>query len=320
MKEKLTKVKSNRHLTYFLPLIVLLLIVIFFTVITNGKFARVGNLKIILNQSLMIAIVATGGVFIFSSGNMNLAMGGSTAVAALLGAKLYLQTGSFVATFICCIGVGLLITAICLVLSQVLKINIVLVTLVLMSLLTALQEWIVGASPVKIDYSLLMDLQKSNLTLYMGLLFFLLCVFIYQAFSLSRKLTFIGENQVCARQTGMNAFKVVTVAFLISGIGIGIGAFVFIVRNGTITQNSCSSLNMDVMLAIVLAGTPLNGGVRSKIYSGLVGALMTMVMNNGLLMCGIDSTFIQAVKGVIFIIILITSNHRPDVLPVNDMV
>lgn len=320
MKEKLLNIRNNKIVNYLAPVILLGFMCLLFTALSAGRFIQLPNLKIILNQALVIGIVATGGVLIYSAGNMNMAMGGSTALACFVGAKIYLATGSPILMLLACIVSGMIIMGLCTILCQIFKISIVIITLILMTMLTSVMDWMVGSNPLQLPFGEMKDLQSTEITLILGLLFFGVCLFLFNKTKLGRTLKFVGENQTCARQTGINEIKIVSIAFLISGVAVGLGAFAFLVRTTTVSSTACASLNMDVILAIVLAGTPMNGGTKSKIYSGMVGALMVMVLNNGLLMVGVSSIFIQAVRGVLFLLILILSERRPDVLPVKDMV
>lgn len=108
------------------------------------------------------------------------------------------------------------------------------------------------------------------------------------------------------------------IAFAIAGIGVGLGAIMTIIRSGSITTDTCATLNMDCMLAIVLGGMSCFGGSRSNTYSGIVGALIVTVLNNGLLMVGVSSTVIQAIRGIVFIVLVCASQKRPQGLPSRD--
>jgi ribose transport system permease protein len=69
------------------------------------------------------------------------------------------------------------------------------------------------------------------------------------------------------------------------------------------------------MLALVLGGMSIFGGSRSQAYAGIVGAITVCVLNQGMLMINVDSTVIQGVRGVIFLILVYTSQKRPQGLP-----
>ena len=87
------------------------------------------------------------------------------------------------------------------------------------------------------------------------------------------------------------------------------------VRASSIGQNTLSSLNMDCMLALVLGGMSIFGGSKSYVYAGIVGAITVVVLSQGLLMIGVDSTIIQGVRGIVFLLLVCTAQKRPHGLP-----
>jgi ribose transport system permease protein len=113
--------------------------------------------------------------------------------------------------------------------------------------------------------------------------------------------------------------KYLMMAFAIAGIGVGLAAIMTGIRTGTIGIGTASSLNMDVVLAIVLGGMSVFGGTRSYIYAGALGALTVTLLNNGLLMVGISPTILQLVRGIIFLTLIFAGQKRPDRLPDNEI-
>lgn len=320
LTDSVKKLKDNRIVSFLAPIIMLVAVCLVFAVMTKGRFMMPVNLKMIMNSALPLAIVATGGVLIYSSGNMNIAMGGSTAIACIVGGMVYNATGSVPMMLLACIATGVAIMALCLVLNQIFKLGIIVITIIMMTMLSSLQEWLVGGKPISLPYGEMSAVAKMQIPLILGIVFFLVCLFIFDFTKMGRTFKFIGDNATCARQTGINATKILTFAFLVSGVAIGLGAFATNVAYPSISKETCISLNMNVILAIVVAGTPMNGGTRSKVYSGIVGAILIEVLNNGLLMVGVDSIYIQAIKGVLFLLIVFLSAKRPNVLPVKDMI
>lgn len=318
--DKLRKIQDNRIVSYLSPIIVTIIISLVFSSLTKGRFLKPANLTNILNSALPLAIIATGGVLIYASGNMNIAMGGSTAIACIIGGWMYQATESVPVMLLACVLTGVVIMALCLVLNQIFRLGIIVITIIMMTMLSSLQEWMVGGKTISLPYMAMDAVAQSQLPLILGIAFFVLCVFLFDFTKLGRTFKFLGENATCARQTGINATKMLTVAFLISGVAIGLGAFATNVAYTSISKETCVSVNMDVILAIVVAGTPMNGGTKSKVYSGLIGALLIEVLNSGLLMVRVDSIYIQAIKGVLFLLIVFLSSKRPKVLPVKDMI
>jgi ribose transport system permease protein len=114
----------------------------------------------------------------------------------------------------------------------------------------------------------------------------------------------VGSNPVSANLTGLFFNKYLIAAFALAGLGSGLGALMTIIRTGTITSSTASSMNMDVMLAIVLGGMPVFGGSKSKAFAATIGAITVAVLNNGLLMVGVTSTILQGVRGLIFLVLV----------------
>lgn len=295
-----------------------MLLIAVFSLMTDGRFSNARNLSIILQQALIVGTVATGAIFIFATGNVNISMGAATALVATIAAKAYLSTGSLFVLFVAAVAAGVIVLTLTALLSTVLNVRVLFVTVVMMTLLASIQKALLGSNTLKIAYEVTSAMNDANVPLIIFSVFFVFCTVLFHFTALGRKLRYIGINEQCAELTGFKQSRYLLFAFAIAGIGVGLGAVITIARSGTITTDTCATLNMDCMLAIVLGGMSCFGGSRSNTYSGIVGALIVTVLNNGLLMIGVSSTVIQAIRGVIFIILVCASQKRPQGLPSRD--
>ncbi len=318
MNSILLNVKESRWTARLLSPVLLVLLMAVFAVATGGRFANPRNLQMLLDQSLVVATVAAGAVFIFATGNVNISMGASTALVATLSAMAYVSTGSVAVMLLTSVALGLALMIVTALLSTWLRVPVLFVTVVMMMLLAALQKSILGASTITIPYEWTAALRSAGLPYILFVLFFVFCIVLFHFTAIGRRLRYIGINQRCAELTGFPAGRNLFWASVISGIGVGIGAAMTIVRNGSITTDTCGSLNLDVMLAIVLGGMSCFGGSRSNVWSAIVGALIVTVLNNGMLMLGVSNTVLQGIRGIIFIILVVASQARPQGLPTNE--
>lgn len=318
MKSKLLKLKESRWTSRLLSPVMLVILILFFSIATGGRFSNIRNLKMVVEQALVVATVATGAVFIFATGNVNISMGAATALVATISAQQYLRTNSLAVMFLVAVAAGVAVLALTAMLSTVLHVRVLYITVVMMTLLSSLQKGILGAESLQIPYAVTSQLKEAYVPFVLFGLFFLFCTVLFHFTSLGRKLRYIGINETCAELTGFSGGRYLFLGFLVAGIGVGIGAVMTIIRNGSITTDTCASLNMDCMLAIVLGGMSCFGGSRSNTYSAVVGAVLVTVLNNGLLMIGVSSTILQAIRGVIFIILVCASQTRPQGLPSRD--
>ena len=320
-KFSFTKLKALREQRWFihtLPIIFLIVLVVMFSVLTKGRFSTSTNLNSVFEQALIVGTVTTGACFIFASGNVNLAMGATTVLTATLACMVYNSTGSFLMMCITAIIVGVVIMTISALLSTMLHVQVMYVTIVMMTLLKAIQESILKGNTISIDYDIIEQMSESGFSTILFVVFFIVAIILFHCTSIGRALKMIGTNRICAEQTGIETGKYLVIAFVIAGVGCGAGALMSIQRAGSVGANTLSSLNTDVMIALVLGGMSIFGGSKSFAYTGIIGALTIVVLNQGLLMVGVDSAIIQAVRGVVFLTLVVISQQRPKGLPASE--
>ena len=309
------KILESRLFGQLMPIGLLLILVVVFAIITRGRLVAPASLKIILDQALVVAIVATGGAFIFASGNVSLSLGATTVLTATLAVMIYNATGSVVLMMIAAVVIGVILMTISALLSTALGVRVMFVTIVMMTMFSALQQAILGGSTVSLPHELVKGLADGGFMYIAFGLFFVVCVVLFHFTDIGRSLRFIGTNNLCAEQTGISKKKYLLIAFMIAGVGCGIGALVAVVRAGSVGTSTLPSLNMDCMLALVLGGMSIFGGSKSYVYSGVIGALTVIVLNQGLVMAGVDPTIIQAIRGIAFLALVTISQVRPKGLP-----
>lgn len=321
MKEKIIAGVRSRKFAALLPFIVLVGLMIFFNIASKGRFLERNSVKLMINQAIIIGIVATGGVFVFASNNINIALGSTTAVSAIAAVFTYNITNSVAMMFAASLLTAVLILMLSCVASTIFNIGVVVVTIIMSNLLTALQKWIMlKYVTLSLPYALTAQMNKMYIHIIIFVLFLAAGIIIFNMTKVGRVLKFIGENPVCAQQTGFMVSKYIYIAFFMAGLAAGFGAILYLMRNGSVASDSCASTNMDVMLAIVLGGMPVNGGYKSKIMAGTLGSMIVTCLSTGLLMVGVSATVLQAVRGICFIVLIIASNKRTVLLPVKETV
>lgn len=316
------KVTEKKLFNQLLPVVFLVFLFILFTAMTGGGFIfdRSGSLKIdtYLYEALVVGTVSIGASFIFATGNVNLAMGATTVLTATISALAYQATGSFTVLILVALVLGVGIMVISALLSTLLKIRVMYVTIVMMTLLVAIQESIIGGDSVSVSSvsnKLLATLEDYYVQYIMFVIFFIATIIIFHFTAVGRSLRLLGTNQLCAEQTGISKKKYMLIAFALAGVACAFGAVMLLIKAKSVSKNTMSSLNTDVMLALVLGGMSIFGGSRSYVYSGVVGAITVIVLNMGLTQLDVDSSIIQAVRGIIFLLLVFLSQKRPAGLP-----
>ena len=94
LKERIEIIRSNRYFLMVFPFVMLALIILVFSIATQGNFFRPSVLKGVFSQAIIIGTCATGVAFIYSNGNLDISIGAVLGMAATLGVLTYNATQS----------------------------------------------------------------------------------------------------------------------------------------------------------------------------------------------------------------------------------
>ena len=98
---------------------------------------------------------------------------------------------------------------------------------------------------------------------------------------LRRELLMLGGNRVAARYAGIPVFRRIVQVYTVMGALAFVAAICFTARNGSVSATSLEGLELQVIVAVVLGGTRVEGGNGSLIGS-VIGVLMVAVLAEGL--------------------------------------
>ncbi len=312
--DRINIIKNHRFFPIIFPLAMLVVLFFLFVALTGGRFLSTSVIKGIFNQSLIIGTLATGAAFIYTTGNIDFSVGSVMGLACVIGAMVYQTTGSMTALIIVTLISGILLMMVNCTMGVVFHIMPAMVAIVAQSIYSALCQTLVGATPLKVDFKTCQALEGS-LRYVLFAVYFIVCLILYHRTAIGRKLRFIGGNENCAVQTGINKTKTLYLSFLFAGIGVGIAGVFQTLRTANVAQNVGNGMGMNVMLATVLGGMSIFGGTKSNCYAGLIGAITVTILDKGLLMLGVSSTMIQGVRGIIFLLLVFLNSERPKTLP-----
>ena len=296
----LRKYKRRQRLIDILPVVALSALFAILVVTVQSKGYRLDMyLKIVFNEGVVLAVVATGAVFIYTLGSFDISLGASTLFSATLGVMTYNATESLPMMILVIFGVAVGCSLLSSVLASVFHIPVFVTTVAMMSVLS---------------------LDNMGFKIAVLAVFWLICFFVFDFTKIGRRQKFLGGNPVCAQLTGIQVNKYAIIAFVMAGIGVGLGAFLTLVYTPSVTATTAGSIGMNIVVAIVFGGMPISGGPRSRIYSALVGGFSYILLNN-ILKLLIDSNIgygvSQIVSAVFFLAVVYVTglNYRSQMLP-----
>lgn len=111
----------------------------------------------------------------------------------------------------------------------------------------------------------------------------------------------VGSNERTTRLSGINTDRVKMKVYMLSGFVIAIAAVAQLSRLGGMDVASAGSgYELDAIAAVVVGGTAMSGG-RGSIVGTVLGVLIIGIMNNLLILLGVDSFLTDAFKGAIVV-------------------
>lgn len=295
----------RKNVMLLAPLFGLVALLVAFFIIGTSKNINVAyGMKSIINQSVVVAVVATGAIFIYTLGSFDISLGASVAVSALVGGIVYNKTESLVIMFAACLGVAVFIGLFNSVLASIFNLPVFVTTIAMLSVLNALVLVLIKmngtGSEIRVPMMAVSRLNTTQFKIFVLAAFFLVCILVFSFTKVGRMQKFQGGNPICAKLSGISVKKMSIIAFIMSGIGVGLGACLSIVYAPTLTRNTASSVGMDVIIAIVFGGMPVSGGARSKIYAAVIGAFSMTLLSQIMVMFNLNSGIGQMVKAAIF--------------------
>jgi len=110
----------------------------------------------------------------------------------------------------------------------------------------------------------------------------------------------VGGARKSAYNAGINVKRTVCLAYVASGVLSAIAAFLFSARLGSTGADTGIGLEISVLTAVVLGGVSLGGG-RGSVGNAIIGAILVLILTNGLIRMSTPGSVNQLVLGLILI-------------------
>lgn len=285
-----------------------LALLILVSVIAGGKtFLAAKNLRNIMTQSSILMVVSVGTAFVMAHGDMDFANGGTMGLAMVVTLALCKGIPAW-AVFPMCLLVGTAIGVMIGILVTRLRVVAFIVGMCIMRLSSAIlytttnkTTWLAPAGITKLNKPWF------YLAVCVGVVILGIIVFEFTKIGQYNKL--IGVNRNAAQLSGIPTAKYLIYSFAASGLCAGVAAFMTTVRTGGLSS-STGNYEVDTLIALTIGGMPLEGGSKASVQSAVIGALALTILNNILVLQGVNADFVNVVKGLVFMALVLISSRR----------
>lgn len=288
-------------------LIGLLIMCIGLTFISDS-FATSTNIFNVLRQISVNVFLACGMTMVILIGGIDLSVGSVIAISGCLCAGLITNNGipSGLAIILAII-IGTLVGAVNGLIIANTKIPPFIVTLAMMNIGRGFARIYTNATTILVNDELFIWIGSGKIfeEIPVQLLFMVVVVIItgliLNKTKFGRNIYAVGDNQQAAVYSGINSKKVIFLVFTLSGLFAACAGILSAARTFSGQFNVGDGAEMDAISAVVLGGTSMTGGV-GRISGTLIGCLVIGILNNGMNLMGIDSSWQYVVKGIVVLL------------------
>lgn len=271
-------------------------------------FLTRSNIFNMLDQSVVIGIVAVGMTFVILTGGIDLSVG---SVAGLTGIVLglSLQHVPIVLAIVAAVAAGAGIGLVSGLLINIFGLAAFVVTLGVMAIGRSLAYIVSGQTAISNIPDAMQAIVYTNILGIPSNVLFLIILYVvawaYLAFTKGgRTIYAVGSNKEAARAAGLNTLFYSVLPYVLSGALSAVAATFSISQILSADPLMGNSMELDAIAAVVIGGASLYGG-RGSMIGTLFGVFIMVMIRNGLNLMGVSPFWQGSAIGTIIIVALL---------------
>jgi ribose transport system permease protein len=288
--------------------------VVFAITLSDRGFTSHTNLLNIVSQTAAISVMAVAVTFVIGAAEIDLSVGavaGLASVTTAMGIDHYGVVGGIICGVLTGIAVGSLNGA----LVTLLGIPSFLVTLGMLGIAHGTAMWVTDTAPQPIledSYNNAFgagDVGPVPSLVIWTLVAVVIGHVVLRHTPFGRAVLASGGNEEAARFSGINTKRIKFLVLVISATAAAVAGMLYAghLHSGRFQWGEGDELS--VIAAVILGGTSLFGG-RASVIGALVGSLLIGLINNGLILMGLEFSQQQIVRGGIIILAVAMVSKR----------
>ena len=307
------KIRLILYSQWFVLLIIILLIGTV-TAFVNPKFLTWRNILAIVTQVASLSLVAIGANIMISSGHFDISVGSIIGLCTCIMAILIIKGVNEFAVFL----VGMVVAVVCCTLNGALSIILhapsFIITMATKGIYTGIGLLMTQGVLQMITgkfrfFSGTKIVGNIPIMVFIALICYIIAFILMKYTQTGRQIYAIGANPTAAYLAGINVNKCKIKFFIIDGLLVGLAAAMYLSRLGSGLPSYGTGMEMDAMGAVVIGGTPINGG-KGSIGGTLCGVILIGLISNSLNMMRVNAFWQDIASGLLIILALAISAIR----------
>ncbi|MED4226210.1 ABC transporter permease [Neobacillus cucumis] len=315
------KTKSRKSIKQYIGSLGLLIVIIAFCVllsILSPVFLTGTNLINLLTESTINATVALGVTFVIITGGIDLSVGSVLAVSSAIGLGLIVHGVPVFVGVLAMILIGAafgLLNGICI---TKLQLSPLIVTLGSMGIARGIVLIYTNSANIGPVPNSFVTLATGNLFSipYLVIAVAVLSIIahiILKNTVFGRSVYASGGNELAARLSGVRTKTIVTLTYVLSGIGAAIGGILLTSQLQSAGPTAGTGLELTVIGAVVIGGTSLFGG-QGNILGTILGVILISLVANAINLLSVPPAWDSFVQGSVIIIAALLDVYRRKIL------
>ncbi len=303
-------------------IIVLAVIVIIFSALKPSAFLTVFNIRGIVQDTAILAVLGVGMTFVIITGGIDLSIGSVLVFSGVVADKAMAHIGggqgwtSAIVGALVAIACGLAWGLINGFLIARAKVPPLIVTLGTLGMALGLAEVITGGVDLRnIPTVMVNSVGFGNVVWQIPTLAVIAAVIVVIGIVLLHRTRFglytyaIGSNPEAGRRSGLNVGSHLIMVYALSGLLAGFAGWLNLAFFQSTTISGQSSTNLSVIAGVVIGGTSLFGGYGS-ILGSVIGVFIPATLQNGFVIIGVQPFWQQVVVGAVLIAAVYVDQQR----------
>ena len=287
-----------------LPSLVFLILLVVVLSLTTPSFFTIPNLQAVLEQVVVVSIVALAVNQVILSEQIDISTGSLVAVCAFVYGNIALTVGGSWIPLLGALAAGAFVGLVNGMLSTYGRVSSIITTMGMLFALRGAVLLAAGAQVLNLPPESrifgLGDVFDVPMSIIVLVVVFALMGIVSRHTVFGRNVYAVGGNDRAARTVGLPLNQVRLLTLVLSGLSCGLAAAVLLGQIGQLQATAATGFELKVIAAVVLGGTSITGG-RGSNLAPVVGAVLVGVILNALTLNRVPGIFELFVLGVLIL-------------------
>ncbi|MCQ4896591.1 ABC transporter permease [Anaerotruncus sp. DFI.9.16] len=302
-EEKRAGGRLLRILVKYSGLMLVLVLMVVIVTVKNPNFIKIENVIGVLRQMSIYGVMGVGMAILIINGYFDLSVGAIAGLCGVLAAMVMNAGGNMVAAILTALAAGIAIGVFDGLVVCTTKIPAFVFTLAMTQVVRGAIYLITGGSPVTGLTKGYLAIGKDSwfgvpIPIYVMFAVMFLGWVLLNHTAMGRSIYATGGNPTAARYSGLKINRITLFSFGLCGAAAAVGGILLSSKLQSAQPTMGVSYEMDAISVAAIGGTSLAGG-EGSIGGVLLGAMILGVINNGMVMMGINSYWQMVVKGTV---------------------